>query len=97
MRQDEIISGIGVERRGSMSVERSGREEGNSGPGVFRCRKMRGEMWQQRLRRTVSQVGGEPRNNVSWESSGERQCVQDEGSDQLSKAADRSGQARPKN
>lgn len=35
-----------------MSVESSGREEGSTSPGVLQCRKMRGEVRQQGLRRS---------------------------------------------
>lgn len=35
-----------------MNVERLGREEGNAGPGVLWCGKIRGEIRQQRLRRS---------------------------------------------
>lgn len=52
MRWDEIISGVSVERREGVSIERSGRGEDSTGPTVLQCRKMRGEVRQRRLRRS---------------------------------------------
>lgn len=36
-----------------VSIERSGRGEDSTGPIVLQCRKMRGEVRQQRLRRST--------------------------------------------
>lgn len=64
----------------SVNVESLGREEGNAGPGVLQCGKIRGEIRQQRLRRS-----GQPGSwRTKWDCILEikwRQCFKDDSSD----------------